>query len=93
VGGSPPACLFFLGGMLVNLFFLSSRSRESQCSSGVVWSKSGNGIVGGGKAGKGAKTTPNAGGKSVSEKSQAARTCRNPSRNQKVNRQNFSSVK
>jgi hypothetical protein len=53
--------------MLVNLFFLSSRSRESQCSSGVVWSKSGKGVVGGVEAGKRAKTTPDAGGKSVSE--------------------------
>jgi hypothetical protein len=79
--------------MLVNLFFLSNRSRESQCLSGVVWRKSGKGIVGGGESGKRAKTTLDAGGKSVSEKSQAARTCRNPSRNQKVNRQNFSSVK
>jgi hypothetical protein len=49
--------------------------------------------VGGGEAGKRAKTTPDAGGKSVSEKSQAAHTFRNPSRNQKVSRQNFSSVK
>jgi len=34
--------------------------------------------VGGGEAGKKAKTTPDAGEKSVSEKSQATRTCRNP---------------
>ena len=79
--------------MLVNLFFLSSRSRESQCLSGVVWSKSGKGIVGGGEAGKRDKLTPVVGGKSVSEKSQTARTCRNLSRNQKVSRQNFLSVK
>ncbi len=63
--------IFFPGGMLLDLFFLSSRSRESQCLSGVVWSKSGKGIVGGGESGKRAKTTPDAGGKSVSEKSQA----------------------
>ena len=59
----------------------------------VMLSKRGKGSVGGGEAGERAKTTPDAGGKSVSEKSQAARTCRNPSRNQKVSRQNFSSVK
>ena len=41
-------------------------------------SKSGKGSVGGGEAGKKAKTTPDAGEKSVSEKSQATRTCRNP---------------
>ena len=91
--GPPPACLDFSGGMLVNFIFLSNWSRESQCSSGVVWSKSGKGIVGGVEAGKGAKTTPDAGGKSVIDQSQAARTYRNPSRNQKVSRQNFSSVK
>jgi transposase-like protein len=34
--------------------------------------------VWGGEAGKKAKTTPDAGEKSVSEKSQATRTCRNP---------------
>ncbi len=34
--------------------------------------------MGGGEAGKKAKTTPDAGGKSVSEKSQATRTCRKP---------------
>jgi hypothetical protein len=70
--------------MLVILFFLSNRSRESQCSSGVVWIKSGKEIVGGGEAGKRAKTTPDSGGKSVSEKSQTAHTFRNPSRNQKT---------
>jgi hypothetical protein len=55
--------------------------------------KRGKGSVGGGEAGEKTKTTPDAGRKSVSEKSQAARTCRNPSRNEKVSRQNFSSVK
>ncbi len=38
----------------------------------------GKGSVGEGEAGKKAKTTPDAGGKSVSEKSQATRTNRNP---------------
>ena len=56
-------------------------------------SKCGKGSVGGGEVGKRAKMTPDAGGKSVSEKSQVARTCRNPSRNQKVSRQIFSFVK
>ena len=41
-------------------------------------SKRAKGSVGGGEAGKKAKTTPDAGEKSVSEKSQATRTCRNP---------------
>ncbi len=36
------------------------------------------GSVGGCEAGKKDKTTPDAGEKSVSEKSQATRTCRNP---------------
>ncbi len=34
--------------------------------------------MGGGEAGKKAKMTPDAGEKSVSEKSQTTRTCRNP---------------
>ena len=37
----------------------------------------GKGSVGGGEVGKKAKTTPDAGEKSVSEKSQATHTCRN----------------
>ncbi len=41
-------------------------------------SKCGKGSVGGGEAGKKAKTTPDAGGKSVNEKSQDTRTCSNP---------------
>ncbi len=41
-------------------------------------SKRAKGSVGGGEAGKKAKTTPDAGEKSVSEKSQVTRTCRNP---------------
>ncbi len=59
----------------------------------VMLSKCGKGSVGGGEAGKRAKTTPDAGGKSVSEKSHDTCTCRNPSSNQKVRRQNFLSVK
>ena len=41
-------------------------------------SKRGKGSVGGGESGKKAKTTPDAGEKSVSEKSQTTRTYRNP---------------
>jgi hypothetical protein len=50
--------------------------------------------VGGVEAEKKAKTTPDAGEKSVIEKSQAT-SCPagTPLRNQKVSRQNFSSVK
>jgi hypothetical protein len=40
--------------------------------------KSGKVSVGGGEAGKTTKTTPDTGGKSVSEKSQVTSTCRNP---------------
>ncbi len=40
--------------------------------------KSGKDSVGGGEAREKAKTTPDGDGKSVSEKSQATRTCRNP---------------
>ena len=43
-----------------------------------MFSKRGKGSVGGGEEGKKTKMTPDAGGKSVSEKSQATRTCRNP---------------
>ena len=53
------------------------------------------GNVGGGETGKKDKTTPDVGGKSVSEKSQATHShLQEPlRRNQKQNRQNFSSVK
>ena len=44
----------------------------------VMLSKRGKGSVGGGEAGKRAKTTPDAGGKCVSEKSQDTCTCSNP---------------
>ena len=54
------------------------RNKQQNCSSGGMSSKRGKGSVGGGEAGKKAKTTPDAGEKSVSEKSQATRTCRNP---------------
>ena len=48
----------------------------------------------GGEAGKKAKMTLDAGGKSVTEKSHAtAWPAGTPFRNQKVSRQNFSSVK
>jgi hypothetical protein len=43
-----------------------------------------------GEAGKKAKTTPDAGGKSVSEKSQATRTSKNPFEKSSSNRQNIS---
>jgi hypothetical protein len=65
--------------MLVNLFFLSSRLRESSAqvvSSGML-NKCGKDSVGGDEVGKKAKTTPDAGRKSVSQKSQATRTCSN----------------
>ena len=43
-----------------------------------ILSKRGKGSVGGRETGKKAKTTPDAGGKSVSEKSQDTRTSSNP---------------
>ena len=43
-----------------------------------ILSKRGKGSVGGRETGKKAKTTPDAGGKSVSEKSQDTHTCRSP---------------
>ena len=76
-----------------NIYLIFSSPFGSKLLSGGMSSKREKGSVGGGEAGKKAKTTPDAGGKSVSEKSQAARTCRNLSRNQKVIRQNFWSVK
>ncbi len=84
---------FFQSEMLLNLFFLQAGRGNHSGKWCVMLSKRGKGSVGGGEAGKGAKTTPDAGGKSVSEKSQVAHTCRNSSRNQKVSRQIFSSVK
>ena len=60
----------------------------------MLLSALGKGSVGGGEAGGKAKMTPDAGGKSVSEKSQATPGLQGPPfRNQKVSRQNFSSVK
>ena len=99
-GGSPSSVSFFFQSeMLLDLFFRSSRSsghrgnHSAQVVLCVMLNNRGKGSVEGGEAGKRAKTTPDEGGKSVSEKSQAVRTYRNPSRNQKVIRQNFSSVK
>ena len=89
-------CLFFSVGMLFNLFFLQAAPRGSKWSkwSFGMLSKRGKGSVGGGEAGKKAKTTPYAGGKSVSEKSQDTSDLQGPPfRNKKVSRQNFSSVK
>jgi hypothetical protein len=94
--GPPPACLFFYNRKcyLTYFFFHAGRGNHSaQVVLCVKLRKRGKGSVGEGEEGKRAKMTPDAGGKSVSEKSQAAHTCRNPSRNQKVNRQNFSSMK
>ncbi len=48
----------------------------------LMLSKCGKRSVGGGEAGKKAKTTPDTGGKSVSEKSQGTLTCRNPLKSQ-----------
>ena len=53
----------------MNLFFLSMHSRGSKLTkwSFGMLNKRGKGSVGGGEAGKKAKTTPDAGGKSVIE--------------------------
>jgi hypothetical protein len=61
---------------------------------GSVGGGEGKGSVGGSEAGKKAKMTLDAGGKSVSDKSKAtAWPAGTPFRNQKVSRQNVSSVK
>ena len=59
------------------------------CDVEQVWK----GSVGKDEARKEVKTTPDVGGKSVSEKTQTTHTVGTPLRHQKVNRQNFSSVK
>ncbi len=56
----------------------------------LMLSKRGKGSVGEGEAGKKAETTPDAGGKSVSEKSQVTHTSKNPLRNQAVTGHNIS---
>ena len=93
-GGSPSSVSFFFSRKCYLTYFFVQAGRgnhSAQVVLCVMLSKRGKGSVGGGEAGKRAKTTPDAGGESqaVSEKSQTARTCRNPSRNQKVSRQNF----
>ncbi len=55
----------------------------------LMLSKREKGSVGGSEAGKKAKTTPDAGGKSVSENSQATRTCRNPFEKSKSKQSEF----
>ena len=71
-GGSPSACLFFFS------YFFRARNDKAQVLLCGILSKRGQGSVGGRETGKKAKTTPDAGGKSVSEKSQDTRTCSNP---------------
>ena len=76
-GSTTPFFLF------VNLFFLLFFQMITRGGRGIFSDVEqafclGKGSVGGGEAGKKAKTTPDEGGKSVSEKSQATRTCRNP---------------
>ena len=71
-GGSPSACLFFCS------YFFRARNDKAQVLLCGILSKREKGSVGGRETGKKAKTTPDAGGKSVSEKSQDTRTCSNP---------------
>ena len=75
--GPPPAISFFLDGKKL-ILSSSSKNRSEQVVLCVILRKRGKGSVGGGEAGKRAKTTPDAGGKSVSEKSQDTHTCSNP---------------
>jgi hypothetical protein len=60
------------------IYLIFSSPFGSKLLSGGMSSKHEKGSVGGGEAGKKTKTTPDVGGKSVSEKSQVTRTCRNP---------------
>ena len=73
----PLSVSIFFPEIFVYLIF-SSPFGLKLLSSGGMSSKRVKGSVGGGEAGKKAKTTPDAGEKSVSEKSQVTRTCRNP---------------
>ena len=70
-GGSPSACLFF------STYFFRVRNDKAQVLLCGILSKREKGSVGGRETGKKAKTTPDAGGKSVSEKSQVTRSLRN----------------
>jgi hypothetical protein len=105
-GGSLHRVFFFVsGGMLGIVFFISKfpchriwriQKHEVSIDTGrglvsvLMLSKHGKGSVGEGEVWKKAKTTPDAGGKSVSEKSQVTSTSKNPFRNQTVNRHNIS---
>ena len=64
--------------------FVVGEARPPNSSSPL---KGGRGSVGEGETGKKAKTTPDAGGKSVSEKSQATRTSKNVFEKSKSNTQ------
>ncbi len=65
--------------MLTYFFFQAARGDQiAQVVLCGMLSKRGKGSVGEGEAGEKAKTTPDAGGKSVSEKSQVTCTCRKP---------------
>jgi hypothetical protein len=80
-GGSFHRTFFFSDGMLVNVFFYSKNTRcqlRRKRSCVLILSKCGDGSVGEGEEGKKTKTTPDVGGKSVSEKSQVTHTRKNP---------------
>ena len=90
--GPPPECLFFFSRKcyLTYFFFQVGRGNHSaQVVLCVMLSKCGKGSVGGGEAGKRAKTTPDVGGKSVSEKSHDTCTCRNPFKKSKSKQAEF----
>ncbi len=77
-------CPFFFRRNVSELIFSFQKQRQLTISSGrglasvLMLSKCGKGSVGGGESGQKTKTTPDTGGKSVSEKSQDTHTCRNP---------------
>ena len=72
-------------GMSVNLFFIFNHERRQSNFAGgrlrsfvLMPTKRGKGSVGEGETDKKMNTTPDEGGKSVSEKSQVTRTSKNP---------------
>ena len=83
--GPSPECLFFFSRKCYLTYFFVQAGRGNHSAQVVLCVmliksrfKCGKGSVGGGEEENKAKTTPDEGEKSVSEKSQTKRTCRNP---------------
>ena len=89
-----PVFFFFRWNVKGRIFYFQKHEVSIVSGRGLtsvlMLNKRGKGSVVEVEAGENAKTTPGAGGKSVSEKSQTTYTTKNPLRNEVVNRHNIS---